>query len=507
MFKIHIDTTKEDIILNVTENSTGYEYGRELAEKLKPFLATQQNGMIKVYHDDTLIQTLMAKKNREGQVLITENFAGCKPLSFQFKINTEKLPEKYLNYVSSENNHNKFYRMVDLGDGKWGAFYGRIGAVQGEALANHVNVPYTYPDYMYWIKYSEKVAKGYKDRTECHVIKDKEEDTSSKRKAPLEEISDREVRNLIDKLMAYSKHVISENYNIGSEKVTEVMIKEARKEIHKLTMLKTVKAFNKHLLELMSIIPRKMYNVDDFLAKSEQDFDDILQRENDLLDIMEGQVQINDSTNKSDKTKAKTLLDALGLEIYVATDKQVESVKKHLSDSLVPKIKKVFRVINKKTQAAFDEFIKNNPMPNNKKFTVKQLWHGSRNENWMSILQNGLVLNPDAVITGKMFGKGLYFAPSSMKSWNYTSARNTTWAHGNSDTAFMALYAVAYGNPYVVYDHSSSWYNFDYNKLKRLHPDCHSVHAKSDKGMLRADEIMVYNQSQCTINYIVEFAG
>ena len=56
---------------------------------------------------------------------------------------------------------------------------------------------------------------------------------------------------------------------------------------------------------------------------------------------------------------------------------------------------------------------------------VKQLWHGSRNENWFSILENGLQLNPNAIITGKMFGKGIYFAPSSNKSWNYTSYRGT----------------------------------------------------------------------------------
>ena len=54
---------------------------------------------------------------------------------------------------------------------------------------------------------------------------------------------------------------------------------------------------------------------------------------------------------------------------------------------------------------------------------------------------------PDAIITGKMFGNGVYFAPSSMKSWNYTSYRGTSWANGDADVAFMGLYATAYGTP------------------------------------------------------------
>ena len=71
----------------------------------------------------------------------------------------------------------------------------------------------------------------------------------------------------------------------------------------------------------------------------------------------------------------------------------------------------------------------------------------SRNQNWTSIIINSLKLNPDAIITGKMFGNGVYFAPSSMKNWNYTSYRGTSWANGDADVAFMGLYATAYGTP------------------------------------------------------------
>jgi len=38
-------------------------------------------------------------------------------------------------------------------------------------------------------------------------------------------------------------------------------------------------------------------------------------------------------------------------------------------------------------------------------------FHGSRNENWWNIIKNGLQLNPNAKITGKMLGHGIYLAP------------------------------------------------------------------------------------------------
>lgn len=119
----------------------------------------------------------------------------------------------------------------------------------------------------------------------------------------------------------------------------------------------------------------------------------------------------------------------------------------------------------------------------------------------MSIIKSGLQLNPDAVITGKMFGEGIYFAPSSMKSWNYTSFRGTSWAGGNSDIAFMGVYATAYGKPYDV----STWSrNTAYNKLMIEQNGANCLHAHAGTS-LRNDEIIFYDEAACVLNYIVEF--
>jgi len=53
---------------------------------------------------------------------------------------------------------------------------------------------------------------------------------------------------------------------------------------------------------------------------------------------------------------------------------------------------------------SFDDFVEQEQVKD-----VRLFWHGSRNENWWSIINTGLVLRPtNAVITGKMFGYGIY---------------------------------------------------------------------------------------------------
>jgi poly [ADP-ribose] polymerase len=193
------------------------------------------------------------------------------------------------------------------------------------------------------------------------------------------------------------------------------------------------------------------------------------------------------------------MLDILGIRMFEATDEQRQHVMDHLGQRLKGKVNGIYRVQNLATEERFDKWLETHGNPR-----VKEFWHGSRNENWISILQNGLLLNPNAQITGKMFGSGLYFAPSPSKSFNYTSYRGTTWAHGSSDTGVMGLYAVAYGEPHVVYDNRGFDYRFGWGDLQRMAPDKGCVHAKAGK-VLRNDEVIFYCEDQTTINYLVDF--
>ena len=85
-----------------------------------------------------------------------------------------------------------------------------------------------------------------------------------------------------------------------------------------------------------------------------------------------------------------------------------------------------------------------------------------------------------------------------MKSWNYTSFRGTSWAKGSSDTAFMGLYAVAYGKPLDVEHHRS----YTQAMLDKEGKNC--VHAHKGAELLN-DEIIFYSEKAMVLNYIVEF--
>ena len=57
--------------------------------------------------------------------------------------------------------------------------------------------------------------------------------------------------------------------------------------------------------------------------------------------------------------------------------------------------------------------------------------------------------------------------------------------------------------PYDVYSHSNNVGNMTYDMLKRVASGTHCLHAHAG-SMLHNDEIVVYKESQITIQYLVE---
>jgi poly [ADP-ribose] polymerase len=257
-------------------------------------------------------------------------------------------------------------------------------------------------------------------------------------------------------------------------------------------------------------MPRKMGRVSDHLITIDNyssKFNKLIDDEQKLLDVMEGQVKVanlNKTNNtdiiKEETSKSLTLLEAMGLIIEPTSDSDVLVIKKQLGE-IADKYSNSYKIINKKTQTKFDNFISK---ITNKK--TELFWHGSRNENWWSIIDTGLVLRPsNAVISGKMFGYNLYFADKARKSYGYTSGRGSYWARGNSDEAIMGLYRVHLGNQYHIYKHTSECYNLCDKKLKEL-GNYDSIYAHGGVD-LRNDEFIIPLESQCTIEYLVELKG
>lgn len=395
---------------------------------------------------------------------------------------------RHLVMVTAGANNNKYYDMQPKGE-MWVATYGRIGSSSQTR---------TYQKYEWDKKYNEKIRKGYVDQTD--LIQDLIS-TEKPEQSEYKEMDNTVIAAIVDRLQAMAKKAISENYTVSSNKVTQAMVDEAQSIITGLLNVSDVKTFNEELLKLFTTIPRKMSSVRYYIADKAEDFNKIISREQDLLDIMKGQVvqkQVVEETKEIKPIHDSTILEHLGLVFEECDNEDIATIKVALG-SCSDKFHKAWKVTNLRTQKRFDDYVKENNIKD-----VRLLFHGSRNENWWSIINSGLMLRPtNAVITGKMFGYGLYYAPKARKSLGYTSLSGSYWARGSSTSGFMALMDVAYGKPYDVYSFDSKYYNFNYEALQRNCPGANCLHAH-EGSMLRNDEIIVYKEEQCTIKYLVE---
>jgi len=383
-------------------------------------------------------------------------------------------------------NNNKYYDMEENGD-TIQVKYGRVGGHQTSA---------TYSPYQWDRLLNSKIRKGYKDVTSLRTVIESADFTN---------ITDDKIEAIVTRLQAFANKSVSTNYMVASEAVTQKQVDEAQALIDALMKVgskKTVieKKFNDNLIELYQVIPRRMARVGDHLLGTDTGETDplkIISQEQAALDVMKGQVHVSIAKQNNTQGDSKTILEAMGLGIEVVTPKDVELIKKNLGQ-VAPQYKSAYKVKNLKSQDKYDKWIKK---AKNKKSMM--FWHGSRNENWWSILDSGLVLRPtNAVITGKMFGYGLYFADSARKSFNYTSHSGSYWARGTSTTGFMCLYDVHLGD-WLHIKHHEGWHSQLTEKRLKNRGSYDSLFAEGGAD-LRNNEYIVYNEAQCTPRYLVE---
>lgn len=390
------------------------------------------------------------------------------------------------------NNNNKYYEMRENLDGTFTVNYGRVGSRGTTA---------NYPIHLWDSKLREKVRKGYKDQTYLFA--------EQKQITEWEGVDNKTVLQLLTNLNSYANQSIRHNYHVTADQVTQKQVGTAQAILDQLVnqvgLTMNINEFNELLLELYQLIPRRMNDVKKHLIQENpQNSDDIklvkemLAEEQATLDVMRGQVDLNQQQKGTEQEKTN-LLDALGLHIQLLEDQQAIKTIKQMMGKDAPKFRQAFQVTNLHTQNAFDRFT-----GKQKNQTTKLFWHGSRNENWFSIIKTGLVLRPaNAVITGKMFGYGLYFADKCRKSLNYTSLYGSYWAKGRQNQAFLALYDVHIGNPLKIKKHKPWCYDLTETNLKKRGNSYDSLFAQGGADLIN-NEYIVYNQAQCTIKYLVE---
>lgn len=230
------------------------------------------------------------------------------------------------------------------------------------------------------------------------------------------------------------------------------------------------------------------------ITRSDWIIDDVkLMNEFDLLNQLETAVSMGSAMKNT-----KQQINALGTEIKLLEDKKdwgrivkkIETSKasNHRNlDIWKYKVKNVFKI---KIPEERNCFLKNGRSFGN----VKELFHGSKNCNILSILKSGLVIPPVNAnyVTGRMFGDGLYFANRSTKSLNYSTNFWNRSFKSKFSNVFLFLSDVSLGNYYETY----------YSQIG-LPKGYDSIWAKTGRN-LSNDEFIIFNLKQHTLTYLIE---
>lgn len=318
-----------------------------------------------------------------------------------------------------------------------------------------------------WDKiYKSKIKKGYKDVTPTAPATIKSE--TSKKSHPF-----------LDRMMKYRDNRVSSTYMVSANDVTDTQKAEAQNIISELTetKIKTKKQqekTNKLLLDLYTIIPRKMQDTRDHLFPSITDMSILLQTEQDNLDSI-----------------SSVAIEATEIGIQITDKFENISEIKYLVDQVSQKNHNVHQIICDKENTKFSKWIENQ---DNK--DTKYLIHGTRCSSVIPIFETGLQIRPSGNFhfAGKIYGNGNYFSEVVQKSLNYT---------GYDKDKILLVYEVHVGNPFVY----EGWYRtgktsqiLEYDELKKNGYD--TTYVKAGDGLLNS-EIIAYKEQQSRLSGVI----
>lgn len=395
--------------------------------------------------------------------------------------------------VTAENN-NKFYNLIQETDTTYRAEWGRVGG----------SAPSTKNYSMHeWDKmYKQKLKRGYRDVTDLvSIAKEDESDTAD----VAVQNAKPSVAELLSFLQTAAKGTIKRNYTVAVADVTQKQVEAAQVMLdaliglsHKQTLDR--QAINNALLEMYSIIPRRMNDTRKYLLQSDDSkdkFQRLLSNEQDLLDVMAGQVQ----TQQPKSIKNETLdLNDYGLDIDEASDADKKRIAKE-TDLDLTKVARIFVVRHGATAKVYEKkFAEDNASKE------MLLYHGSRNSNWWNILNQGLKIRPaNAIHTGSMLGDGAYFANKARKSIGYTDLRGSFWANGSSNRAYLALFQVNVGRMWNIIGPGKRYEGWMSRiSMSQVHKEGYdSVFARGGADLVN-DEHVVYEEGRATVKYLIE---
>jgi poly [ADP-ribose] polymerase len=379
--------------------------------------------------------------------------------------------------------------------------WGRIGNTLQSKRFNSVGRHYLQK------KKDEKLKKGY---TELHVVETVANSTKTIANSSLNVVAKRdiivsspELTKLIDRLVKSNIHTIVSSTTLSYNDttglfstplgvVTQHAIDEARdilaeiklnynNEVQLRKLTSTYLRFIPHAVG-MKLNPYKIF----------PDGDEAIQKELNIIDSLQASYDASqtpvvkpDAKPESSDAVFKVNLDSVAIgspeykmcmEFFAKTNKP-----QHGYQNL--RVGAAYKVDINHMSSNFDS---------GKVGKHTQVWHGSSEANLLSILKHGLKTSPPstAYIAGKMFGNGIYGSETASKSLGYTMGR---WGGSTSSSGWLFICDFAMGNPY-----------YPTHTIQRIPAGYHSCWALPGKCGLANDELIVYQDQQVNIKYLLE---
>lgn len=416
---------------------------------------------------------------------------------------TQKASDRLIFTDLAENN-NKFWH-ADLVDQVLTVNWGRVGD-RGQTKA------YTFTSYDEGLRdfnrqVNAKLRKGY--TRQQTIVDGAKPDVKFVAKVQIQHNNDAQTVALIDFLIQRNIHKIEGLTSIRMESgrlttplgpVTLVGLDEAEKLL--VGLAAKGDEYYDFANQYLRIIPRNIghgrIHPDSLFGSSAQ-----LEAEQAMIDSLRAVVRDMDQKVAKDVAAAPPVF-ATKLEIIDGSAKDWDRIRKYYERSINKahataglKLRQIWRMEIEHANREFQEKIGN----------VRELWHGTKDANLLSILKNGYVIagrGSGIAINGRMFGNGVYFSDQSTKSLNYTSAY---WGGSGSKRSFMLLNDVAMGTEYIPGGKGG-------NGVGRLLPRFHdkppkgydSCFAKSGVSGVMNNEMIVYNTNQIRPTYLCEFS-
>lgn len=419
--------------------------------------------------------------------------------SGQVTFNNTKTTERIvLNFASLKDNSNKFYIMeLQEGNGDYNfcvySEYGRLGK-NPRRIGRYFN-SYTAALHEFNRLKRDKNRTGYKkvevddgfhlSNQTTKIIKTKES------KEALNSINDKVLRFIGKVYQQTTKFLVSSiDTPLGKLSTNQVakgfeILSYIEAELDDKCLPQMLEYLSDDFYSVIPIPFGSRVNYKKFIIDDYEKLND----KKDLLGVMKSVVDVQKSLEDTLEEKYK----ALNIKLKVLskrTNKYKEIVEmvnnsKGYNHHFNLDIKEIYEIEDMTGHKDFNPY----------KCTTMELFHGSRNENILGILQNGLRIKPaSAVHTGSMFGSAIYFADSSTKSANYC------WGFGNRHSGdsenFMFLGDVATGK-IKEFDTAQPY-------LRSAPQGFNSVLGKKGRHLIH-DEYMVYKENQVKLRYIIEF--